>query len=99
MFDLGRLNEEDAGLLGDALATAGSMASSMEEAADKMVKYLYENLTDKLTGDKSCALVRFYKTHSYGQLDPELRHFAEGILGHPPESTCRQRPVRPVHKC
>jgi hypothetical protein len=86
MYDLSRLNETDCALLGDELAAAGSMASSMEDAADKMVRFLYENLTDKATGDKSCALVRFYKTHSYGQLDPELREFARGVLGHPPES-------------
>jgi hypothetical protein len=86
MYDLSKLNENDVDLLGDALVTAGAMASSMEEAADKMVRCLYENLTDSTTGDKSCALVRFYKTHSYGQLDPELREFAQGILGHPPES-------------
>jgi hypothetical protein len=86
MYDLSRLSKADSALLGDALATAGSMASSMEDAADRMVKCLYENLTDRVTDEKSCALVHFYKTHSYGQLDPELREFARGILGHPPES-------------
>jgi hypothetical protein len=86
MYDLSRLNEGDVDLLGDALAAAGATASSMEEAADKMVNCLYENLADEVTGDKSCALVRFYKTHSYGQLDPELREFARGILGHQPKS-------------
>jgi hypothetical protein len=80
------LGEADVGRLGDALATAGSGAANMEEAANRMVQYLYEYLTDEATGERSCALVRFYKTHAYGKLDPELQAFARGILGHAPES-------------
>ena len=30
--------------------------------------------------------MRLYKTHPYGGLGPELRGFAQGILGHAPES-------------
>ena len=58
----------------------------MEEAAGKIVGHLYDNLADSETGAKSCALVRLYKTHPYGELDPELRGFAQAILGHAPES-------------
>jgi hypothetical protein len=58
----------------------------MEDAAGKIVRYLYDNITDPATGRKSCALVRFYKTHPYKQLDAGLQDFAQGILGSPPPS-------------
>ena len=86
MYDLTNLSESDATQCGEALAQAASGASSMEEAAGKIVGHLYDNLADSETGAKSCALVRLYKTHPYGELDPELRGFAQGILGHAPES-------------
>ena len=86
MPDLGRLTDVTLGPLSDALATAGDGATSMEEVANRIVKYLYENLAHEATGERSCALVRFYKTHAFGLLDPELREFAERLLGHAPES-------------
>ena len=86
MYDLTNLSESDATRCGEALAQAASGASSMEEAAGKIVGHLYDNLVDSETGSKSCALVRFYKTHPYGELDPELQGFAQGILGYAPES-------------
>lgn len=86
MYDLANFTEADASACGNALASVGAGASSMEEVANRIVQHLYDNLTDKGTGNKSCALVRFYKTHAYGQLDAELRGFAQGILGHSPES-------------
>ena len=58
----------------------------MEEVATRVVQHLNDNLLDKASGTKACALVRLYKTHAYKDLDPELRGFAQGILGHAPES-------------
>ncbi len=82
-------------------------------AADRIVNYLCSNLGDEHQA-KSRALLRFYKTHRYGALSPELQGFAQGILGHPPESAemrrltllamqgeqpaCNSRPVRPGTK-
>ncbi len=86
MYDLSSLEEANVNELGDALAGAAAKASSMEGAANRIVNYLYDNLTDPTTGDRSCALVRFYKTHPYGQLDSDLQAFAQGVLGHTPES-------------
>ncbi|MCK9579696.1 MAG: hypothetical protein M0Q92_04510, partial [Methanoregula sp.] len=45
-----------------------------------IVHYLYENLVDKKTGAKGCALVRFFKTYPYGNLDPELQESAQSVL-------------------
>ena len=36
----------------------------MEDVANKIVNYLYENITDA-SGKSANALVRFYKTHPY----------------------------------
>jgi hypothetical protein len=55
----------------------------MEDAANRIVKYLYENITDPATGSAN-ALVRLYKTHPYSQLDAGLQQFAQGILGSTP---------------
>ena len=54
---------------------------SMEEAATRIVHYLYDNCIDPATGQRSCALVRFYKTHRYGALEPALQRFAHDQLG------------------
>ena len=53
---------------------------SLEDAADAVVRYLYEHCIDPATGERNCALVRFYKTHVYGDLEPELQLFAARLL-------------------
>ena len=86
MYDFAKFTDAELKECGTALQALGSGASSMEEAANKIVRYLYDNITDPATGRKSCALVRFYKTHPYNQLDTELQTFAQGILGSVPAS-------------
>jgi hypothetical protein len=56
-------------------------ADSLEAAANLVVRYLYDHCADSNTGERSCALVRFYKTHVYGALEPEQQLFAERLLG------------------
>jgi two-component system NtrC family sensor kinase len=63
----------------------GTGQGSVEDTANRVVQYLYNELTSKPSAAKACALVRFYKTHAYGELDPELQKFADGILGRPPD--------------
>ena len=55
----------------------------MEDVANKIVSYLYENISDS-SGGNANALVRFYKAHPYNQLDRGLQGFAQGILGSAP---------------
>ena len=86
MYDLRTITGAETAELGNALGRLGSEAQSMEEAAGRIASFLYENLVEKETGHKSCALVRFYKSHSYGELDEGLREFARGVLGAAPES-------------
>ena len=81
MYDLRSFDQTGVTECGNTLRTTASGASSMEEAANRIVRHLYDNLTDPQTNARSCALVRFYKTHPYGQLDAGLQEFARGILG------------------
>jgi hypothetical protein len=71
-----------------ALRRMGSGAVSMEEVADKIVHYLYENLIDKKTGEKACVLVRLFKTHPYGELDNDLQEFARNAMKTSPAMKC-----------
>ncbi len=56
-------------------------ASTEEEAADRVTRFLYEHCVDSSTGKRCCALVRFYKTHAFGALPADLKRFAQAQLG------------------
>ena len=86
MYDLTRFTQSEATECGDALRGLGSGAGNMEAAANNIVQHLYNNVTDSETNGKGCALVRFYKTHPYGQLASGLQEFASGVMGGAPES-------------
>ena len=85
MPDLSNLSESDVAACGEELAKIAADSSSMEEAARKIVRHLSDSLTGE-QGGRACALVRFYKTHAFRDLNPELQGFAQGVLGHEPES-------------
>ncbi len=85
MPNLSRFSESDVAAYGEEVGKIAAESASMEEAADKIVRHLSDSLTDE-EGGRACALVRFYKTHAYGDLDRELQGFAQGVLGHAPES-------------
>jgi hypothetical protein len=56
---------------------------TMEDAAGAIVRYLYDSFVDT-GGEHECALVRFYKTHPYGGLEPELRAVVRERMGERP---------------
>jgi hypothetical protein len=65
-------------------------APAMDRAADAIVRYFHESFVDPESGERECALVRFYKTHPYGGLAPELQVFArERMAGTPPHDTMK----------
>jgi hypothetical protein len=53
----------------------------MEDAAGSIVRYFHDAFRDPKTGERECALVRFYKTHPFGTLEPELQGFATAAMG------------------
>ena len=86
MYDLTAFGLRDMAACGSALRKCGSNARCMEEAAKEIVAYLYDNLGDATTGERSCVLVRFFKTHAYGDLAEDQRHSADALLGAQPRS-------------
>lgn len=69
---------------GRELGRAAMGSATLEEAARKVVRYLYDNSLDPETGEHECALVRFFITQPYRALDEELQAVACGVLGCPP---------------
>ena len=61
-------------------------AENMEDAANRLVRYFYDNLLVKATGTRSCALVRLFVTCPYRTLDAELQTIAKTMLGAKAES-------------
>jgi hypothetical protein len=59
-------------------------APSLEHVAERVVRYLYEAFRDPATDEHQLALVRFYKTHPYRDLDPDLRIVVRTALGAAP---------------
>ncbi|TFH21386.1 MAG: hypothetical protein E4H03_10755 [Myxococcales bacterium] len=86
MYDLSRFSLTDMTRCGSSLRKLGLGATSMEEAADRVVRHLHDNFIAGDTGRRSCVLVRFFKTHRYDSLDPELQAFADRVLDSPPAS-------------
>lgn len=80
MYDLSNFTLRDMLMAGGDIRRVARTAKSMEEAAESIVHYLYERCAEP-SGEKSCALIRCYKTHPYGALDVTLRRFADGLMG------------------
>ncbi|WP_392479672.1 sensor histidine kinase [Nostoc sp. C110] len=80
MYDLQMFTMRDMSECGLALRSLGKKANSMEEVGNHIVQYLYNNLIDLKSGERSCALVRFFKTHSYGELPPKLQEYTHSLV-------------------
>ena len=74
--------------LSAAVRDLGTGTTSMEEAAQRVVVYLREHLVDS-TGQPACPLVRFYKTHRFAELEPELQKIAVDANGAPLDADVR----------
>jgi hypothetical protein len=83
MYDLNEFSLDGMMACASFIKSAGAHARSFEEAANRVVRHLFDNLGDG-SGGRACALVRLYKTHAYGELDAGLRAFADKVLGQTP---------------
>jgi hypothetical protein len=77
-FDLGRFTLADMVRCGRALRRLSR--PSLEETAEAIVRYLYKHLWDRDSEGHACVLVRFFKTHPYCDLSPELARFAQSLM-------------------
>src|SRR5262249_38030294 len=84
MYDLTRFTLGDMAECGATLRKLGTITQRIEEVADRIVRYLYEELREKQSGARACALVRCFKTHPYGLLDADLQTHARRLLGDQP---------------
>lgn len=90
-FDLARFSLHEMLQCKTGLAQAVAGSDSMEDAARAVARYLYDECGSGGAAERACALVRVYKTHSYGQLPPALRKFAD--------TAGQTGPYRPAVKC
>ena len=88
MFDLRSFTLRDMSELGSALRRLGDGAHAMQDVAERVARFLYEQLSDE-HHVPACALVRFFKTHAYGGLDAGVQEFAKQMLGEAPKPGTR----------
>jgi hypothetical protein len=80
-YDLTGFTLRDMTLCGQVLRGMAHGATSMEEVAGRVARHFYDHLVDGASGARACALVRFFKTHAYGALGPDLRRVAQRTMG------------------
>lgn len=91
MYDVSNFTIRDMTECCKVVRTIGKGAKNMEEVANSIVNHLYVNLIDGQSGNKACSLVRFFKTHTFAKLDPELQNFSKNVSGNStvfPETKC-----------
>lgn len=79
-YDLTRFDLGDMLKCSLRLREVASGAPTLEASAQRICRFLYDDLHGPGV-DRACALVRCYKTHAFGSLDPDLQRFAREQLG------------------
>lgn len=79
-YDLTNFTIREMSECSKAMRTMGKDSASMEDTAVRIVRHFYDGLVDA-EGERASALVRFYTTHPFGDLDSELQGFARALLG------------------
>ena len=72
MYDLTHFGLKEITVCGAALPDLGHGADSMEDVAERIVRHLYDGMSEGPSSPRACALVRFYKTHGCEALEPQL---------------------------
>ncbi len=76
MYNVARMNLADMAHASTRLRKIGQGARSMEEVAQRIARFFFDQLGMPEKEERGCALVRLYKTHRFGQLPPDLQAFA-----------------------
>src|SRR5688500_16272485 len=86
MYDLQHFTLSDMTRCGIELRRAGAGASSMEDVARGVVRWLHEELQVPEGSGRACALVRMFVTMPFASLEPPQRDFARTVIGGEPGS-------------
>ena len=78
-YDLGKFDLRAMLACGLALRREIEPTTTLEDSANVVVRHFHENCIAS-DGERSCVLVRFYKTHPFGKLEPGLQTFARQQL-------------------
>lgn len=73
MFDLTRFGLTDTFDLSAVLPEVAAGAASLEEAAERVVHFFYDNALDKDTGERSLAVVRCFMAQPFQRLPEDLQ--------------------------
>ncbi len=84
MYDLKNFTLQEMTYCGEAIQQLELQAKNVDEVATLLVHYFYNHLINKETGEKSCALVRFFMTYPYIELDKESRKVVDKSLDDTP---------------
>ncbi|MGD1859373.1 MAG: hypothetical protein ACFB0E_05310 [Leptolyngbyaceae cyanobacterium] len=91
MYDLTKFSLSDMTACGIDMRKLGQGQRSMEETANQVVRYFYDNFIDPETTQPAFALARFFKTHDFCKLPEDLQELAQATLSRPsaaPQMKC-----------
>ncbi|MEG4418596.1 histidine kinase [Microcoleus sp. LAD1_D5] len=80
MYDITLFTPQDMAKCSLVLRHLGRNTASMEASSQKIVNYIYQHFCDSQTGENTCALVRLFKTHPYGELEDSLQQSARRLM-------------------
>lgn len=80
MYDITLFTPQDMAKCSLVLRHLGRNTASMEASSQKIVKYIYRHFCNSQTGENTCALVRLFKTHPYGELEDSLQQSARRLM-------------------
>ena len=91
MYNLTDFSLQDMTACSTRLRRLGTGATSMDDVANRLVRYLYDHLIDDKTRKPACALVRLFRTQAYGDLSIDSQVCVQKIL--------KGEPASPEMKC
>ena len=86
MFSLASFSISDMTECASELRKLGAGATSVQDVAQRIASYLYQQLGNDQTGRQDCVLVRCFLTRPYGALDPQSQDCARRALACGPGS-------------